>query len=272
MKCTQMQFSRWVKNDEPHITLKYAVDEVTEDETEEDVLLFVEVETDAIFAGLYRNEIHGEMVGPDAWDITLEYGTVPPPAWNSTGQTIPEWSFSIDEETVHYTQSLDTVQSYAASGTATDHKGAVNVQPDGSVAGYDTTESVLSWTETLYLPWGMWGPTYLGILQDTAGRFNSTTFRIWPAGELLLRRVRGRPAGASYVQIEFDFQRSPNATGVTIGDITGVDKRGWDLLWIEYEPVEDTTSKGIAGRPKYVHVEQVKYSADFNNLLLPYPL
>jgi len=270
MKIEQLQFSQWAKNDEPKITLKYAIDEVSDAEDEEDVLLYAEANTPVQFASLYRNEITGDMVGPSEWDITVVYGTVPPPSWNSV-QSVSEWSFSIDEQTVHYTNSLATVAGYAATGTATDHKGAVNVQPDGTVDGYDTTESALSWSETLYLPWGMWGPTYLAVLQATAGRWNSTAFRIWAPGELLLRRVRGRPVGQAYVQIEFDFTTSANVSGLTVGEITGIDKRGWDLLWIEYEPVEDATAKAIAGRPKHVYVEQVKYSADFHSLLLPDP-
>jgi hypothetical protein len=270
MQLHQLQFSRWTKGDEPRITLKYAIDDVADSEDEEDVLLYAEGNAPSTFAGLWRNEINGELVGPSQWDIEITYGTTPPPSWMS-GQAVSEWSFSIDEETAHYTQSLATVNSYAATGTATDHKGAVNVTPDGTVEGYDATVHSMSWSETLYLPYGQWGASYLATLEATAGRWNSTTFRIWPAGELLLRRVRGRPAGTSYVQIEFDFTRSPNVTDLTVGDVTGIDKRGWDLLWIEYEPVEDTTAKTIAGRPKHVYVEQVKYSADFHNLLLPDP-
>ena len=248
------------------------MDEVAESDDEQDVLAYAEGNTPATFAGLYRNEINGELVGPAEWDITIVYGAAPPPpSPGSVSTQTPEWSFSIDEETVHYTQSLATTASYAATGTATDHKGAVNVQPDGTVDGYDTTESSLSWTETLYLPWSQWGAAYLATLEATAGRYNSTAFRIWAAGELLLRRVRGRPYGQSYIQIEFDFCRSPNVTGMTVGGITGVDKRGWDLLWIEYEPVDDATSGALASRPKHAYVEQVKYSADFHGLLLPDP-
>lgn len=271
MKIEQLQFSQWAKNDEPKITLKYAIDEVADAEDEEDVLLYAEANTPQQFAGLYRNELSGEMIGPAEWDITVIYGTTPPPSWLQSGQSIAEWSFSIDEQNVHYTNSLATVSSYAATGTATDHKGAVNVQADGTVDGYDSTESALSWSETLYLPWGMWGATYLAVLQATCGRWNSTTFRIWAPGELLLRRVRGRPVGQSYVQIEFDFSTSPNVSGLTVGDISGISKRGWDLLWIEYEPVEDTVAGTLAGRPKHAYVEQVKYSADFSNLGLPDP-
>ena len=268
LEIAQLQFSQWSKNDEPKITLKYAV---SGSDDEEEVLLYAEGNTPTTFKSLWRNEITGEMVGPEEWDINVVYGTVPPPSWMGAGQTVSEWSFSIDEQTTHYTQSLTTVNSYAATGTATDHKGAVNVQPDGTVDGYDASVSSLTWTETLYLPWGQWGATYLATLQATAGRWNSTAFRIWAAGELLLRRVRGRPAGTSYVQIEFDFAVEPNVADLTVGAITGIDKRGWDLLWIEYEPVDDSTSNAIAGRPKHAYVEQVKYSADFHNLLLPDP-
>lgn len=267
MELTQLQFSQWSKGGEPRITLKYAG---SGEDDEETVLLEVESSTPATFKGLYRTEISGEMVGPEEWDITIVYGPTAPVAWNSS-QVIPEWSFSVDEETVHLTQSIATTAKYASSGTATDHKGAVNVQPDGSVEGYDSSVASLSWTETLYLPWAAWGPTYLAALKNCVGKWNSTAFRIWSAGEVLLRRARGKPAGQAYVQIEFDFLASENVTGLTVGDITGIDKRGWDLLWIEYEPVKDATANALAARPKHVYVEQVRYSANFSELLLPDP-
>ena len=271
MEIQQLSFSQWTKSGDPKITLKYAV---SGSDDEEDILNYVEGNTSTTFKGLYRGDIQGELVGPDEWDVSVTYGASQSLAWpmGVGGSSVAEWSFSIDEETVHYTQSLETVASYTTGGnTATDHKEAVNVQPDGTVEGYDTTVSNMTWTETLYLSYGQWGATYLALLEQAAGAFNSTTFRIWPAGEILLRRVRGKPYGQSYVQIEFDFAKSANKSLYYVGDIIVTEKRGWDLLWIEYEPVEDTTAKTIAGRPKNVYVERVKESFDFHQLLLPDP-
>ena len=265
MDIKQLQFSQFTKGGEPKITLKYAVSGSDDEET---VLSYAEGNTPATFKGLYRNEINGELVGPEEWDIRVTYGTVPPPAWYSS-QINAEWSFSVDEETVHYSHSLETVSKYPA--TATDHKGSVNVRPDGTVEGYDSGVAALSWSETLYLPWSMWGASYLGIIRNAVGRWNATTFRVWAAGELLLRRARGKPAGQSYVQIEFDFTTSPNEASLTVGDITGIAKQGWDLLWIEYEPEVDTTSNALAGRPKHVYVERTRQSAEMHDLLLPDP-
>lgn len=267
MEIIDLNFSRWTKGDDASVALRF---QVSGSDDEETVLLFAEGNTPAIYKSLYRNQVDGELVGPELWEISVRYGATPPPSWNSVTVT-PEWSFSIDEETVHVSHSITTVNAYAASGTAADHKGAINVQPDGTIEGADVGVSALSWSETLYLPWAAWGPGYLQVLQATVTRWNSTAWRIWAPGEVLLRRARGRPAGQAFVSIEFDFAVSPNVTGLAIGAITGIDKLGWDYLWVQSEEVEDTTAKANATRPKYAYVERLRYSANFNNLLLPNP-
>lgn len=258
MEITDLQFSRWHYGDSSNIRLKVAVSG-SDDESE--VLLYAQANTLPIFQGLYRGEMDGELVGPEEWDVTVDYTPNPPPVWNST-QSVAEWQFSIDEETVHRTHALAHVATYPAG--ADEHDGAVNVNPDGSVDGYDESVSTLTWSETLYLPWSMWGTAYLNQLYAARGCYNSTAFRIWEAGEVLLRRVAGRPHGQSHVAINFDFVATPNVTGLTVGDITGIDKLGWDLEWTEYVPTSDDDSNSV--QVKAVHIERVKYSYEFHDL------
>jgi hypothetical protein len=40
-------------------------------------------------------------------------------------------------------------------------------------------------------------------------------------------------------EIAFKFAASPNATDLTVGDITGIEKKGWEYLWVRYADAED---------------------------------
>lgn len=39
--------------------------------------------------------------------------------------------------------------------------------------------------------------------------------------------------------VTFSFAASPNAVELTVGDITGIDKKGWEYLWVRYQDAED---------------------------------
>ncbi len=48
--------------------------------------------------------------------------------------------------------------------------------------------------------------------------------------------------------------------------MTGINKRGWDYLWVRYADVEDPTAKMLVQRPMAVYVEQVYPYRDFSGL------
>ena len=84
---------------------------------------------------------------------------------------------------------------------------------------------------------------------------NNAAWRVWSPGEVRILGVSGSPSGENQVELNFNFAAEPNITGLEIGTITGIDKRGWDYLWVEY----DTTVAALrmVKRPFAVHVEQV---------------
>jgi len=51
-----------------------------------------------------------------------------------------------------------------------------------------------------------------------------------------------------------------------VGSITGINKRGWDCLWIRYADIEDTAAKMLVKRPLSVYVEQVYPYTNFAGL------
>ena len=48
-----------------------------------------------------------------------------------------------------------------------------------------------------------------------------------------------------------------------IGQITGINKKGWEYLWVRYADAEDTTAKVLVKKPIAVYVEQVYPTTGF---------
>jgi len=67
-------------------------------------------------------------------------------------------------------------------------------------------------------------------------------------------------------EITHRFSASPNKTGLTIGDITGIEKKGWEYLWVRYADAEDTAAKTLVKKPAAVYVEKVYEEGDFSVL------
>ena len=90
----------------------------------------------ATYDSLARQNVQIEPLGPQLWDVTVRYGSS-----DSGGNPTPSeasFNFETGGGTQHITQSKDTVQARAASGsTAPDFGGAIGVTADG-VDGVDT--------------------------------------------------------------------------------------------------------------------------------------
>jgi len=59
---------------------------------------------------------------------------------------------------------------------------------------------------------------------------------------------------------------SPNRTGITVGSIGGISKKGWEYLWVRYADVEDTGSNTLVKRPVAAYVEKVYEEGNFAGL------
>ena len=76
----------------------------------------------------------------------------------------------------------------------------------------------------------------------------------------------GAKRGSGDWEITFRFAASPNVTHLTIGDITGVDKKGWEYLWVRYADSVDDTAKALVKKPIAAYVERVYEYGDFSLL------
>jgi hypothetical protein len=62
-------------------------------------------------------------------------------------------------------------------------------------------------------------------------------------------------------EIAFKFAASPNATDLTVGDITRIEKKGWEYLWVRYADAEDEET--LIQQPVAAYVEQVDEYGNF---------
>jgi hypothetical protein len=208
---------------------------------------------------LPRDTISIQPVGNDLWEGVVRYGTVPQTDGNV-------FAFDTGGGTQHITQSLQTIGTHAPPGkTAPDFKGAIGVTAD-SVEGVDIAVPVYHFTETHYLPDVSVTQAYKATLFNLTGKVNNAAFRGFAAGECLFLGAAGAKRGSGDWEITFRFAVSPNMTNLTVGDITGISKKGWEYLWVRYADAEDTAAKALVKRPIAAYVEKVYGYGDFGLL------
>ena len=225
------------------------------------------------FHGLVRQPPTVEPVHIDAasggadrciWTGTAQYAPRQYEQPPETGDS--SFSFDTGGGTQHITQAITTVHKYAASGTAPDFKGAIGVTHD-NVEGVDITVPVYNFSETHYLPDSQVTPAYKGTLFNLTGKVNNASFRGLAAGECLFLGASGSQRGAGEDwEITFKFAGSPNRTGITVGPITGIAKKGWEYLWVRYADTEDTASNTLVKQPVAAYVEKVYEDGNFSSL------
>lgn len=227
----------------------------------------LEAEAPANYANLPRQSVQIEPLGPGLWDGLARY------ALSGGGGGLPtgESSFQFDTGggTQHITQSLATLQRVPAPGmVAPDFQGAIGVSADG-VEGIDITVPVYHFAETHYKPDAQITGAYKGVLFNLTGKVNGDGFRGFAPGEVLFLGASGAKRGSGTEadwEITYRFAASPNVTGLSVGPIGGINKKGWEYLWVRYADAEDSGSGAIIKKPIAAYVERVYDQANFGAL------
>jgi hypothetical protein len=76
----------------------------------------------------------------------------------------------------------------------------------------------------------------------------------------------GSKRGAEDWEITYKFAASPNRTGIVVGEITGISKKGWEYMWVRYADAEDAAAKAIVKKPVAAYVEKVYEDGNFGVL------
>ena len=223
----------------------------------------------AALGGLKRQPVSVEPVHVDTsnpgsciWTGTAAYAPRERAEPPQTGESV--FNFDTGGGTQHITQSLQTVARYP-SGTAPDFKGAIGVTHD-SVEGVDITVPVYNFSETHYVPAAQVTAAYKAAVFQLTGRVNSAAFKGFATGECLFLGASGSRRGAEDWEITFRFAGSPNRTGLAVGAITGIAKKGWEYLWVRYADAEDTGSHTLVKSPLGAYVERVYEEGNFSAL------
>lgn len=225
----------------------------TEDDIEVYNLIFATAPSS--YLGLLQESINAEPLGGGIWKGHALYVRL---------ENENEYTFDTGGGTKHITQALSTINSYALPGlTAPDYKGAINVSDD-KVEGVDVPDPKFEFSETHLIDNSIVNAGYKRVLFTMTGRMNDASFKGLDAGECLFLGASGSQKGNSKWSITYRFSGSPNATGLTIGGVTGIDKLGYDLAWIRYGNFVD--SGIIVSRPMFVTVVRVISPGDFSTL------
>lgn len=175
-------------------------------------------------------------------------------------------SFDITGQQQKITYSRQTVMGYTASAVKKNFKQAINVNQDGTIDGCDILVPYLTYqAKQIYGP-GQITQSFVTALSGIVGTVNDGPYQGYSAGEMLLTRVTGAPRDDSAYDLTFSFAISQNETGLTIGDITGISKDGWDYLWVYYEERDDSTTHTSNKIPINAFVERVYRRTNYNTI------
>jgi hypothetical protein len=224
-----------------------------------------------ILGAWYRNDVRCTSLGGGVWDVDAEYG---PKDRKQPEQNDYKWTFDTTGKTKHITQGIQHIATYTPPKIkdAIEHHGAIGVTDD-SVEGVDIPDRAYKWQETWSLLASSYTFAFSTVLGELTGRMNASYFRGFPPYMVQFQgatggQLSGGGEGSEPVlrDFAFSFEVSPSETGLVIGDITGIDKIGWDYLWVRYESSDDSTSKKTTPKPIQVEVDRVMTAFNFSLL------
>lgn len=223
--------------------------------SETDVLTEAYTETPATFLGLTRDKIHLRPDGWQQWLVSCSYNLREiddAETWDTSGGT------------QHIKTSLATVDSYCIPGfDPPDFKQAI--QCDGQrVGGTDITVPVFNYTRTKTFPKSIITDAVKLAFYAATGKTNNAALHGFNEGEVLLLGASGSQRGREKYQITCRYAASPNLSGLSIGEITGIEKAGWDFLWVYF--VDDISENTLVKIPYAAFVERVYQSHNLSVL------
>jgi hypothetical protein len=203
-------------------------------------------------------------LGDEAWQLTINYEKTGADD-EATAPLKRARSFDTTGGTQHKTQA--EAESRFGSN-APDQQKAIGVDSNG-VNGVDIVVPQLSWQESYDVPNSYVTSAWIRGVAGVTGTTNNAAFRGFEAGEVLFLGCSGSQEwddqkGSGPWSLSFRFAASKNVTGETIGDITGIAKKGHEYLWVRYE---DAGSSGsLLKKPRAVYVNKVYKDSNFSAL------
>ena len=272
--------------DSPEYVLLYGV-LGTEDDGQ--VRQIVQEEIPAYVGHLAFQNYNLTPLGGGAWDVEVRYaqkdhtGPDSPTQGGATDGTGGEkdgkdqgkpssaksWEFSFDTSggTHKLLKSLATRHYNASMIDHVDYAGAILVKKE-DVEGVDVTIPNFAFTikasitpplnaEWLYAMYRMTGK----VNSKAVGIYARGTILTFKAGELHCQGATGSVKEDGDWEVSLKIAASENVTGLTIEGITGIEKKGWEFLWVRYK--DAVKNNILAPEAVEVYVEQVYETFDF---------
>ncbi|MHB8953571.1 MAG: hypothetical protein ACYC4U_11425 [Pirellulaceae bacterium] len=218
------------------------------------------------YRDLTLKSISWEHQGYAVWEFRASY-VHPDKADAGAVLEVGDYTFSFDTSggTVLRTVSKATTKYAKGGETAADFKGSIGVTTD-TIEGVEIGIPALKFSIRKRVANATLTLAYVNLLHNMTYTTNNATFLGFAAGELLFVGASGQQGTDSDPEITFNFIASPNATGLTVGEITGVAKQGHEYLWVYFEETADDVAKKTVKRPLSAYVEQVYDASNFGNL------
>jgi hypothetical protein len=212
------------------------------------------------------------------WNVTAVWEV--PEYRADDGETPPDsvpWSFDTTGGSTHINASRSITGHYVASGvTEVTPGGTIGDDGKGQVNGCDIvapacrfevvntyTLSAFS-TSALMSAYRLTGKANSSSLTVTVGPGKSFTFA---TGEALFAGVRANyDPKSGNVQVYCTFLGSANASSITIGEVSGVDKPGHDFLEVKSEDKKDETSGKMVRTVSEVIIHRVYEFVNLNGI------
>lgn len=219
----------------------------------------------ATYSGMPRKSIEiTERVNADSWRVVARFESM---EYEPGEEPEPVFSFDTGGGTQHITQSIQTISRHGPA--ATDQLGGAIGFDGENIEGVDIAIPVYNFSETHYKSAASVSTSYRLALFRATGTVNSSGFRGFAAGEVLFLGASGSRRGDDAEddwEITFKFAAQQNRTGITVGEISGISKKGWEYLWVQYAPVVDTAVSQIIKKPVAVYIEKVYPDGNFGDL------
>lgn len=193
---------------------------------------------------------------------SVQYGPVPGGLGVGDGEELPTFTSEFSTQTIKLFNA-PVVNNYPAPGEpSVDFLGNINVTSDG-VEGVDIEIPVQQFSLTISIPTATFTPGYQATVARLTATINNATWRGFASKEV---RFDGLSAGGTFGErttLTYRFSVSPNATGLSVGPITGITKAGWDYLWVYSQQAADDVAKMFRPKPLQVNVNQVYQLSNF---------
>lgn len=219
--------------------------------------------TPETYGGLVFDHVDGlEHQGAGLWYGTAKY--VNPNNTQQTGKSLIAFDTAGAREKIYV--GLADIVAYP-TGSAADYKRSIGVDGD-KVEGCEITVPQYKLTVTFYVPNSSVTTSYIGVLYALTGTVCNGTFYGMDEGECLFLGAKGSRRGRGDWELTFEFAGSPNATGLNIGGITGVAKKGWQYLTVRFQksPSGSGVNAVIVQTALSVQINTVYNETDFSTL------